>query len=45
MKQQCLSEDFIEINDNPQKVVMRFYVQRRKRGREPTSGETDRESE
>jgi hypothetical protein len=40
-----LSNDFIVINDDPEKVAMRFYVRWRKRGRELTSRETEREIE
>ncbi len=42
MKQRCSSNDFIVINDNSEKVARCFYVWRRKRGREPTNGETER---
>ncbi len=43
MKQWCSSNDFIVINDNSEKVARCFYVWRRKRGRELTNGETERE--
>jgi hypothetical protein len=43
VKQQCLPGDFIVINVDPEKNTMHFYVRRRKRGRELTTGETERE--
>jgi hypothetical protein len=40
----CSSNDFIEINDNTGQNALRFYVQRIKRGRELTTGETEKEN-
>jgi hypothetical protein len=41
----CVSNDFIEINDNSGQNVVRFYVERIERGRELTTRETERENE
>jgi hypothetical protein len=41
----CSPNDFIEINDNSGQNAVRFYVLRIKRGRELTTGETEKESE
>jgi len=40
----CVSNNFIEINDNPGQNVVRFYVERIERGRELTTGETEKEN-
>ena len=40
----CVSNDFIEINDNSGQNVVRFYVCRIRRGRELTTGETEKEN-
>ncbi len=40
-----MSDDFIAIDDNSEKVAMHFYVWQRKRGRELTTGETERDNE
>ncbi len=39
----CVSNDFIEINDNSGQNVVRFYVWRIERERELPSGETEKE--
>ncbi len=39
-----MSNDFIEINDNPGQNVVRFYVERIERGGEITTGETEKEN-
>jgi hypothetical protein len=39
-----VSNAFIEINDNPGQNVVRFYVERIERGRELTTGETEKEN-
>ena len=39
----CVSNDFIENNDNSGQNVVRFYVWRIERGRELPSGETEKE--
>jgi len=38
-----VSNDFIENNDNSRQNVVRFYVERIRRGRELPSGETEKE--
>jgi hypothetical protein len=43
MKQRCSSNDIIEINDKTRRGCHEFYVGWRKRGRELTNGETERE--
>jgi hypothetical protein len=40
----CVSNNFIQINDNSGQNAVHFYVRRIKRGRELTTGETERES-
>jgi hypothetical protein len=40
----CMSDDFIEINDNSGQNVVRFYVERIERGRELTTRETEKEN-
>ncbi len=39
----CVSNDFIENNDNSRQNVVRFYVWRIERGRELPSSETEEE--
>jgi hypothetical protein len=39
----CSSNDFIEINDNSGQNAVHFYVWRIRRGRELTTGETEKE--
>ncbi len=43
MKQQCLSEDFIAINDNTERFAMGFYAKCNGGERELDSRETERE--
>ncbi len=40
----CVLNDFIEINDNSGQNVVCFYVRRIRRGRELTTGETEKEN-
>ena len=44
MKQRCLSEDFIAINDNMKRIARGLYAKRNGGERELASGETHRES-
>jgi hypothetical protein len=41
----CDSEKFISNNDNPGRSAMGLYIQRKERGRELDSGETERQRE
>jgi hypothetical protein len=43
VKQRCLSNDFIAINDNPQEVVVCFYVKQKRGERKITTRESERE--
>jgi hypothetical protein len=43
VKQRCESEQFIAINDNMEMLAV-FYIERKMRGREQDSEETERES-
>ncbi len=43
MKQQCVSEQFISINDSMEKVARVFYIKLKMRVREQDSRETERE--
>ncbi len=43
MKQRCLSEDFVAINDNMKRFAMGFYAQHNGGERELDSRETERE--
>jgi hypothetical protein len=45
VKQRCLSEDFIVINDKLERSDRVFYFKQRFRGREQDTGETERERE
>ncbi len=40
----CVSNDFIEINDNSGQNVVPFYVERIERGRDLTTRETEKEN-
>jgi hypothetical protein len=42
VKQRCLSEDFIAINDNTKRFAMGLYAKRNGGERELASGETER---
>ncbi len=44
MKQQCLSEDFIAINDNMKRIARGLYAKHNGGERELASGETKKES-
>jgi hypothetical protein len=43
VKQRCVSEQFIAINDNLENACQGFYINWKVRGREQDSGETERE--
>ncbi len=45
MKQRCLSEDFIVINDNTKRFAMGLYAKHNGGERELANGETERECE
>jgi hypothetical protein len=43
-QRECVSDNFIEINDNPGQNVVYFYVERIERRRELTTGVTEKEN-